>query len=684
MRPTRHAARLALPLAAVILAGPLAGELPPADEAGGALADAALAAASEAIELERTGDALAWLDLVPAAERGWVWHWLAAQADRSAAVLLDAGAPIAAFAVSPDGRRLAAATGDGRLLLLGETDAEARSLRTSDEEAPAEPEAARALAFSPDGARLALALRDGTVTIRDFGSGEESQRWRVEAAGTGAVAWSPQGDRIAVGGFRRDPESGRPVGFLELRALDGTLVTEVEPSAFFVGAVAFSPDGDTLVAGGPQGRLDVMDVSGEAPPRRLEITDSAGFPQVHDLAFSPDGSHLAAGCDDGTVRLWETGTWTEERLPGAPPDHRAAVYAVAFDRTGERLLSGGADLALRIRSLAGDEPKRSLLGSVTPIVALGFNEGGTPLTVSADGVVRTWQGSGAEPRLSDGESVWGLAWSADGSRVATADAAGRVRIWDPATGSVLREIAAHEGDGVGVLFTDGGRRLVSTGNDGGLRIWRADDGTRIAELEDVDDGRGVALSLSPDGATLAAGSSTGEVKLWDLASGTVRHVLSGHEDEVWRALWTPDGESLVTVAADGEVVVWDAAAGAEVRRWSAHEGAIHGAALSPDGARLATASVDRAVRLWELATGRRLGELRGHTGRVWDVAWSPDGHTLASVSNDYTLRLWNAATGRPLVVRHYPIQVYLARWSPDGRTLAVVPFSGEVDLLTPP
>lgn len=685
MKITREPMTICALCLTLLAVAPAAGAPP---DAGGAvtLHDAALAAASQALELERTVDATGWLEAVPPAERGWVWSWLAERSDRSAEVLLDAGAPLAAFAVSRDGRRFAAAAEDGRLLLRD--DEGVKTVAGDEPEDEAEPDAAQGLAFAPDGSRLALARRSGEVTILDFETGATLGRWRVESAGLGAVAWSPAGDRIAVGGFRRDPETRRPVGFLELRSAAGEVLEEFPSSAFFVGALAFSTDGATLVAGGPQGRLDVIDVAGEEPPRALEITDSHGFPQVHDLAFSPDGDRLTAACDDGTLRHWSTATWEPVARPaGAPPEHRAAAFAVTYDRFGESLVSAGADLALRVRG-AGDDPAlargpRSLLGHQAPVVALALDASGDPLSASADGTVRRWSPA-SEPQLRAGASVWGVGFRSDGARLATADAAGRIRVWDLATGATVQEVEAHDGDAVSVRFTKDGTRLVSTGNDGRLRVWQAEDGELVAELEDVDDGRGVALSLSPDGGTLAAGSSTGTVKLWELATGTLLHTLEGHGGEVSRALWTPDGRDLVTVAGDGDVVVWNPETGAERRRWHAHDSAVHGAALSPDAARLATASADRTVRVWDLATGERLGELRGHAERVWDVAWSPDGRTLASVSNDYTLRLWNPETGRPLAVRRYPIQVYLTRWSPDGRTLLVAPFSGELDLLTAP
>jgi len=682
--PSARSRLSTLLFALALLAGTLLPTLSLGAQGAGGEGPAALAAAASALALERTTDAHRWLAEVPAGDRGWTWHWLADQVDRSAETLIDAGSPITAFAASPDLSILAVITADGRLLLRG-AEGPVRSLPLGPEEARQDPgESLRALALSPDASYLAAVRRDGAVTVFELPAGTRKWEFKVEADGVGALAFSPDGAAVALGGFRRHPETRRPVGFVELRSRDGALLRSWAPTAFFIGALAFAPGGGTLAAGGPQGKLDLLALADGGTDTALEITESRGFPQIHDLAFSADGERLVAACGDGTLRFWSTAGWQPLGTPTAAPVHRAGARAVAFETRTAGVVSGGTDLVIRLAHGPGEPPAEALLGHRGTIVGLAVGPGGEVISAAEDGTVRRWETADLEAPLIAGESVWGMAFRGDGRRLATADGAGRVRIWDPQTRELVREIAAHEGDAVSVLFAAGGSQLVSTGNDGRLRVWSAESGEMLAELEDVEDGRGVALSLSPDGRTLAAGSSRGTVKLWDL--GTRKHLatLAGHDGEVSQALFTPDGSRLVTVAADGQVITWEAAPGTERARFRAHDGAIHGAALSPDGTLLATAGEDRTLHLWDLASGKLVRAIPGHAERVWSLAFSPDGHLLASASNDYTARLWDVATGLPLIVWPHPIEVYKVLWSPGGETLAIAPFDGEIRLLTVP
>lgn len=662
---------------------PLAGSLEePVSDRGAAM----VAAAAQALELERPAEARRWLALVPEAQRSWAWAWLSRRADLSTQTLIDAGSPLVAFAARTEPLRVAAATRDGRILLRDSGGA-ARTLAAPSKVPGSEQDGGMAaLAFSPDGSRLAAAERDGSVRIVGFASGDSLSEWSVEAAGVGAVAWSPRGDRIAIGGFRwihpdpEQPSRRRPTAFLELRRPTGELVRALKPSGFSLGALAFSPDGSWLAAGGPQGKLDLVPVTAEGAAVAIEIQESRGFPEIDALAFSGDGARLAAACGDGTVRLFSIPDGASlEKV--STPMHRAGATAVSFFPDGEGFASGGADLLIRVVDAASGGAPDVLPGHLGRIVGLAAGPDGRLVTAAEDGTVRLWSTAAIESPLVHQESVWGMAFSRDGELFATVDAAGTVRIWNRRDLRLLREIQAHETDAVEVVFTADDRELISTGNDGRVLVWDVESGELRAELEDVEDGRGVALSLSPDGRTLAAGSTRGTVKLWDLQARELLATLAGHEAEVWRALWTPDGDRVITAASDGYVVVWDAATGTEISRFHAHDAEIHGAALSPDGSHLATAGGDREIRIWRLDTQDLQRTLNGHSDRVWSLAWSPDGTLLASVSNDYTARLWDVASGLPLITWPHEIQVYKALWAPGGDTLAIAPFDGRLRLL---
>jgi len=277
--------------------------------------------------------------------------------------------------------------------------------------------------------------------------------------------------------------------------------------------------------------------------------------------------------------------------------------------------------------------------------------------------------------------VAAVAWSPDGTRLATASSDG-VRLWDPTTGHQLATLTGHT-DGVrAVAWSPDGTRLATAGDDRQVRLWDLTTGDHLTTLTGHTGGVR-AVAWSPDGTRLAT-AGDGEVRLWDPATGDHLTTLIGHTGELSAVAWSPDATRLATASYDREVRLWDSATGHHVGALTGHRGWIRAVAWSPDATRLATASYDREVRLWDPATGHHVGALTGHTGEVAAVAWSPDGTRLATADFDGEVRLWDPATGHHVgTLTGHRGWVSAVAWSPDGTRLATADFNGEVRLWDP-
>jgi len=116
------------------------------------------------------------------------------------------------------------------------------------------------------------------------------------------------------------------------------------------------------------------------------------------------------------------------------------------------------------------------------------------------------------------------------------------------------------------------------------------------------------IAFSPDGKTLAAGGgvlepetgrwTSGEAKLWDIATGKERLTIRRHTDVMAALAFAPDGQTLVTGGADALIKLWDANTGDEKQAMPGHSGRVSALAFSPDGKTLASAGDDRTVKLW--------------------------------------------------------------------------------------
>ena len=164
-----------------------------------------------------------------------------------------------------------------------------------------------------------------------------------------------------------------------------------------------------------------------------------------------------------------------------------------------------------------------------------------------------------------------------------------------------------------------------------------------------------SVSFSPDGKTIATGSSDDTVRLWDTATGRHLKTLTGHTSSVESVSFSPDGKTIATGSSDDTVRLWDTATGRHLKTLIGHTGSVESVSFSPNGKTIATGggSWDKTVRLWDANTGQHLKTLIGHTRAIYSVSFSPDGRTIASCGSwDKTVRLWDTATGQHLKDTH--------------------------------
>jgi WD40 repeat protein len=527
-----------------------------------------------------------------------------------------------------------------------------------------------AAVFSPDGRYLVSVDGGGSLHIRDRTTCRVLRRPCL--LGLSALAISPDGEWLAVGGYRGDIKTGAiklwsTKTWSEVKSLSG--VGEATH------ALAFSPDSRRLVSGHQDDKVRVWDVA-----TGTSHTLAGHKSMVEDVAFSPDGRLIASASRDTTVRIWDTET-------GAlltTLSHERQVFSVAFhprgrllaSSTGEVVTSSRGDLVLWDLDSARVVRKAPALAGM--VYKARFSPSGRRLaTAGYDGVVRIWDSTTLNellPLAGHTPRAFWVAFSRDGDELISGGDDG-IRCWN--AGSLperpqhhpLRTFSGHEQPIPVLALTPDGSRLISGSDDGTARVWDLETGRQLLCYREHKQPP-FALAVRPDARAVATSGNDRVIRIWDPRTGADLIQLHGHTAPVMALAYHLDGVRLASASQDGTVRLWDSRTGEQLHQFLGPPFWLFALAFSHDGGRLAAAGDINGVHVWDVASRKLLHVLYGHSQRVVAVAFHPDDDRLLSASNDGTVRLWRSLTGH--LVRVFDgVRGRGLAWTPDGRRFAM-------------
>jgi|CXWL01.1.fsa_nt_gi WD40 repeat protein len=622
---------------------------------------ASIAAADATLRLHDTKAARRWLAESPKALRGFEWRYLNRRADESTAQV-DAAVAVNDVAVSPDGSYVASTGRDGSVKLWDSQGL--KPLRSM----VGHTAAAWGVAFSPDGGTLASGSSDGTVRVWSADKGAEVHRLSPTGRGITAVAFSPDGRLLATTSWDRSAERG-VFGVIKLwEPTSGRLVHSMEHGVKPIVAVAWSPDGSRLFAGTWDDDVTVWRARDWTVERKLQPAEKEPYKAVQGIAVSTDGALVAITAKDGTVRIWEvaTGALTRTLVGQAEGQTQWINDAVFLDDT--RLAAVSQDGTLRLWNARTGVQTGIRHGHESGITAVARHRDGSLITGSLDGTLRVWNPDTSSV-FSTTEAMYGIAFSADGSRVATTGWKGLIKTFDTRTNRELTSFVGHGQSGIRIDWSRDGKHFATTGNDGKVMLWDAGSREKRSELLGMKGGESVVFH--PGSAFVAGEAQDGVAKVWRVSDGGEEASLVDGTGNISDLAWSPDGALLAVATADGQIRLWDWKAGTVRTRIAQPRGSLM-LAFDPKGATLAVGSSDRTITTWNVKTGERAHQLLGHDEAVHNLAFSPDGQRLASVASDHTARLWDPVRGSLLLTIPFAETPYNLAWSPDGNRLALV------------
>lgn len=542
------------------------------------------------------------------------------------------------------------------------------------------------LAFSPTGMLLACAS-DG-VMLWDVESGKNLAVLSGEADfwGDTHVAFSPDGNTLATTGTSgKTQAASRRAGMVRQWDVEtGALVSSWQlTDGDAVGKdVAYSADGTLLAVSGSE--VEVWDTA--AGTLRYTLENTSG---TRSIAFSPDGTMLVtAGYD---LALWDVATGGLLAEPAFDTGEFAGCFegevwmpCPEFDDVLSAAISPDGN-TLAAANAAGQVAFWNIPSGARMATLSGYNFGGA-------------ERGGAS---SDTISMEHFAFSPDGHTLAAGasgyiTSGGWVELWDIEQ-AAMRGYLAGYGSMSGLAYSPDGTLLATASPMSGVRVW--DTSTNTVRHVLMEYGEAVSnLVFSPEGTRLAAGMVYGEIHLWDAATGEPVAVLEGHAEYMTGIAFSPDGTLLASGDADGLVRVWDVNRSALLSMLEGHTGRVNDVAFSPvpspgEAGGMLLASADGldagTIRLWTVQNNGSAVEqpvLMTTAERVLSVAFSPYGTVLACGMGDGTVQLWNAATGAPLVTLagHPSASRMKVLFSPDGTLLAAGGGDGTIWLWSVP
>jgi WD40 repeat protein/serine/threonine protein kinase len=511
------------------------------------------------------------------------------------------------------------------------------------------------LSFSPDGRLLASASRDRTIRLWEVASGRTARVLRGHEAGVWDVGFSPDGRLLVSASDDTTVRFWDAATGAQQRALSGH-----RGGAF---SASFSPDGQLVVSSGFDGTVRLWATDGGRLVRAIRIGAAMSFAR-----FSPDGRLLAIASDQG-IQLREAQTGVKLWAEG-----QNLLQDVAFSPDGQLLAGPTADgvRLWRPADLLRDQPGVDPLGQM---IDVRFSPDGRLLgALHKDGRIglvdlATERQQRVLTALAN--SVL-LAFTPDGQHIASMSRDGTVQLQELTTGEVVWAARVAPNFGNRITFNPDGRMMALAGINA-IRLLETRTGKLIRAMQDERYRLGASeLAFSPRGTTVATGSRSGTVLLWDVASGALTRELEGHTDATYGVSFSPDGALLASGSFDRSVRLWEVDSGRGRVLAGNLEQQVFRVQFHPDGRRLAATTWGSGSRayIWDLKRGSRI-ELPTPSTAVVSLDFSPDGVLASTFGAGQTVRLWDVDSGRP----HWRAPALLARpprllshrgWTPLG------------------
>ncbi|MYF97589.1 hypothetical protein F4212_00425 [Candidatus Poribacteria bacterium] len=513
--------------------------------------------------------------------------------------------------------------------------------------------------FSPDGSKLAVSTSIG-IWFHDPHTGKELVLLsRPHIVRPYTFAFSPDGNTIASNCWGKETDtSGRGIHSVEVwDVATGEDKTILVGNRTRVYSIAYSPDGETIATGGwhYDSTVRLWDAkTGENISTSRVQTKWDSF-----VVYSPDGSTYATVGDENTVHLWDSKTGKHKNILSG---HTKRVFSAAYSPDGKTIATVSYDNTMRFWDATTGNHQTSHTLNDDKVTSMGYSPDGRTIvsgTVNGDVQIIDTQTMQLKTTFTGHtDRIKSVAYSPDGKSIASTSSDGTVRLWDVATGKTKAILTGYMHIN-SVAYSPDGRTIATGSGNNNVRLWDINTGKiKNTFVAFTGYGRITRVAYAPDGKTIAVARPYSTVFLLDSQTGKCKATLKhfGLIDEIFNAIhdreyditaltYSPDGNTIVTgldcyTHEKGSLYLWNAKTGKRKRVIFKGPGAVYTVVFSKDGKKIiATGDWKKKTRVWDAKTGKELtptpNEIQRKSSRR--ILHSPDSTTTAHSEQNGTV-----------------------------------------------
>ena len=594
--------------------------------------------------------------------RGWEWYYLRSLIHDDGQILKGHKKGVWSFAWSPDQTMMATASLDKTVCIW---DAESRTILQTLKH----PDPVWTVAWSPNGNRVATSCDDGRLRIWNADTWDKSRTMDAHVGNhVGTVNWSPDGRFLVSSSSDHTAriwaaDSGMPIGrplLHEGKSVRGAL---------------WSPDGKLIASTCYPG--DAIYLWKVTDQDHILWKKLKGHQAINSLSWNSTSSLVASSGTDGSVRVWDIAT---SRVLFNFDDHVGSAMRTGWGPDDMLLASPSTDGTVRVWNTVDGKATAVLrTPGVEALCAVWSQDAKRLAAGCSNGSVRLWDmASRRQPTLDGRARVAFLTWSHDGESVVSISDEGKIRTWNPSTGSVSSSPGLKEAIYCNfVKWSPNGKCFAwvhETTQE--INVMDSSTGEYLLMAKSVPGMRG-AICWSPDSKGLAIAKRDGFVDILDTESWQQSRTLDLQSTSRAVSLdWSDDGRSLVCEIGNTGTAIFNMASGELTSstkkptlmtdyRWSRN-------------AKMLAARWGSKAYAWPSKDEDSLVIFSGHTLMVTDLSWNHDGTRLATSSTDGMVKIWDAHTGQLALTLDVGKSVDCVSWHPDGKRIAAGSVDGKI------